>query len=84
VPEPPLVFQSLIEWGKEYGFDVSDGENFQVWNMGIFLALMAPRECGDAIASVAEKFGTHVHVLGRVEKGGKEVIIEPKKVIYGG
>jgi len=84
VPEPPAVFQSLIEWGREYGFDVSDGENFQVWNMGIFLALMAPRECGEAIASVAEQFGTHVHVLGRVEKGEKEVIIEPKNVIYRG
>ncbi len=84
VPEPPSVFQSLIEWGRELGFDMSDEENYQVWNMGIFLALMAPRECGDVIARVAERFGTQIHVLGRVEKGGKEVIIEPKKIIYRG
>ena len=84
VPEPPTVFKSLIKWGRKCGFDMSDEENFQVWNMGIFLALIAPRECGDAIARVAERFGTHVHVLGRVERGEKEVIIEPKKVIYRG
>ena len=84
VPEPPIVIQSLIQWGRECGFDVSDEENFQVWNMGIFLALMAPKEHGDAIARVAERFGTHIHVLGRVEKGEKEVVIEPKKVIYRG
>jgi phosphoribosylformylglycinamidine cyclo-ligase len=84
VPDPPSIFKHLIRWGREYGFDVSDEENYQVWNMGIFLALIATREFGDTIASVAEQFGTCIHVLGRVEKGGKEVIIEPKRITYRG
>ncbi|MEM2094324.1 MAG: AIR synthase related protein [Candidatus Bathyarchaeia archaeon] len=84
LPEPPAIFQALINWGREYGFDVSDEENYQVWNMGIFLALIAPREFIDTIASVAEKFKTSIFLLGRVEEGEREVIIKPKKISYRG
>jgi len=84
LPEVPAVLQFLIEQGSRFGFDVSDGENYQVWNMGIFLALVAPRGAGDAIASVAEKRGTCVHVLGRVEEGEREVVIKPKRISYKG
>jgi phosphoribosylformylglycinamidine cyclo-ligase len=84
LPEPPLVFRSLIELGGKYGFDVSDEENFQVWNMGIFIALMAPREYEDAIASIMDRYGVKLHVLGHVDEGEGEVVIKPNGVVYRG
>ncbi len=82
LPELPEVFRFLIEAGRGLGFDVSDGENYQVWNMGIFLAVIAPRSAGVAIANEAAKHGCHIHVLGHVEKGEREVVIKPKGITY--
>jgi phosphoribosylformylglycinamidine cyclo-ligase len=84
LPDTPPVFQFLVENGKKLGFDVSNQENYQVWNMGIFIVLIAPKDAGLTIAREANRHGCHVHVLGHVEKGEKEVVIEPKKILYKG
>jgi phosphoribosylformylglycinamidine cyclo-ligase len=84
LPEPPAVFQFLIEQGRPLGFDVSDEENYQVWNMGIFIALIAGKKSGLPIAREAERHGCHVHIIGHVEKGDREVVIKPKHVSYRG
>lgn len=82
LPEPPVVFSSLIEWGKKYGFDVSDFENYQVWNMGVFVGLIAPKEDKEKMLQVTKKHGIELYELGYVEKGERQVIIKPKNVIY--
>jgi phosphoribosylformylglycinamidine cyclo-ligase len=82
VPEPPPVFLSLIEWGRKLGFDVSDEENYQVWNMGVFIALIAARRDGDEIFRICEKHRAEAFELGHVEKGERQVVIDPKRVVY--
>ncbi len=82
LPEVPSIFQFLIDRGRQSGFDVSDEENYQVWNMGVFLVLIANKENGLIIAREAEKHGCHIHVLGHVEKGDRKVVIKPKNISY--
>ncbi|MCK4830534.1 phosphoribosylformylglycinamidine cyclo-ligase, partial [bacterium] len=82
IPEPPIIFQSLIEFGKKFDFDVSDKENYQVWNMGVFIVLIAPEVDENKMRLTAEEYKTELFKLGVVEKGEKQVIIKPKKVIY--
>jgi len=82
VPEPPLVFSSLIEWGGQYGFDVSDYENYQVWNMGIFVCLIAPKKDEEKMLQVTKKYEIKLHELGYVKKGERQVIIKPKNIVY--
>ncbi|MDQ1280798.1 MAG: phosphoribosylformylglycinamidine cyclo-ligase, partial [Thermoproteota archaeon] len=84
LPEPPEVFRFLIDRGRLLGLDVSDEENYQVWNMGIFITLIAPKSASGAIANEAAKHGCHLHVLGHVEKGELEVEIKPKGITYKG
>lgn len=82
IPEPLLVFSSLIEFGKQYGFDVSDFENYQVWNMGTFIVLIAPKKDREKMLKVTEKYGIELQDLGHVERGERQVIIKPKNIVY--
>jgi len=82
IPEPPPLFSMLIEWGKDFGFNVSDEENYQVWNMGVFITLIAPKEDADRIVGTGEKYNVEIYQLGRVEKGAKQVILKPKRIVY--
>lgn len=82
MPEPPLIFSSLVEWGKSLGFDVSDTENYQVWNMGVFIVLIAPRGEADKIVGVCEKHRIEVYRLGHVDRGERQVVIKPKRIVY--
>jgi phosphoribosylformylglycinamidine cyclo-ligase len=82
VPEPPIVFQALIEFGEKYDFDVSDEENYQVWNMGVFLVLIAPTEAEETIRQITEKNDIELYKLGYVDEGEKRIVIKPKSVIY--
>lgn len=82
VPKSLSLFSSIIKWGENLGFDVSDKENYQVWNMGVFVALIAPRECEDLIVKICEKHKTLLYKLGHVNKGEKKVVIKPKKIVY--
>jgi len=83
VPEPPLIFQELIEFGKKYGFDVSDFENYQVWNMGVGYIIIGPKFDVDAVRKVVRRNSNiEVYELGYVKKGEKQVIIKPKNIVY--
>lgn len=82
VPEPPLILSSLINWGKNMGFNVSDEENYQVWNMGVFIALIAPREEEDKIAKICERHKVDIYKLGYVHDGERRVVIKPKGIVY--
>ena len=82
VPKPPLVFSSLIDWGQNMGFNVSDEENYQVWNMGVFIALISPRREEDKIVKICEKYKVEIYKLGHVHEGERQVIIKPKGIVY--
>jgi len=82
LPEAPKIFSSLIRWGRELGFDVSNEENYQVWNMGVFVALIAPKKDLDKIMEICEKHGAEAYRLGCVAVGDRQVSIEPLKIVY--
>jgi len=83
VPEPSLIFQELIDFGRQHGFDVSDRENYQVWNMGVGYAFMGSKFDVDAIRKAIRRvYDIEVYELGHVEKGDKKVVIKPKDIVY--
>lgn len=86
VPEPPLLFQKLIKWGAQNGFDVSDRENYFTWNMGIGYIVIAPETSGEIIERVATQHGLKSHRLGYVNRGERKVLMpfseNGKQVVY--
>lgn len=82
VPDPPLIFSVLINLGKNVGFDVSDWENYQVWNMGVFITLIGSKNDENEITRICKKHGIEVYTLGKVKKGERKVVIKPKKLVY--
>ena len=83
VPEPPLIFQELIGFGKDLGFDVSDEENYQVWNMGVgYIIIAKERDFVDTIRKITKRYNIEAYELGYVKKGERKVIIKPKNIVY--
>ncbi|WP_338248517.1 phosphoribosylformylglycinamidine cyclo-ligase [Pyrodictium abyssi] len=78
MPEPPRVFQVLVEAGG-----VEPSEAYRVWNMGVGLVVATPRDSLDELLSLAKRHGHRAHVLGRVEQAGAA---EPRIIldtVYG-
>ena len=63
MPEPPRVFQVLVEAGG-----VEPSEAYRVWNMGVGLVVATPKDSLDELLSLAKQHGHRAHVLGRVEQ----------------
>lgn len=82
LPETPEIFQFLIEEGARHGYDVSDKENYYVWNMGTSIVLVAPAESESTLRRISERHGTQLQVLGHVEKGDREVHLVQKGITY--
>ena len=83
LPETPIIFQELIEKGEQTGFDVSDKENFQVWNMGIGFVVYGPEVDVDYLnKSIGKVSNLDFFKLGHIEAGDKKVVIKPKNIIY--
>lgn len=82
LPEVPEVLQFLIEEGARQGFDVSDRENYYVWNMGTTPVLIAPANSETRMREIALRHGTQLQVLGQVENGEREVFLAQKNVTY--
>ena len=82
IPEPPLIFRELTRLSEQTGFDVSDRENYYVWNMGIGYVVIAPMEFERNIRRVCSEYGIDVHDLGYVTKGERRVLLRPKDIIY--
>lgn len=82
LPEVPEVIQFLIEHGACHGFDVSDRENYFVWNMGTSIALVAPADSEKRMREILAKHGRQLQVLGHVEKGDRETYLAQKDITY--
>ncbi|MBI2579300.1 MAG: hypothetical protein HYW27_00175 [Candidatus Aenigmarchaeota archaeon] len=82
LPEPPAVFNFLIREGERHGFDVSDRENYYVWNMGTSAAIIAPEESEDPMREIATEHGRDLQILGHVEEGERAVKLTQNNVTY--
>ncbi len=82
LPEPPEVFRFLIEKGGRHGFDVTDNENYYVWNMGTSVALVAPPSSEGRMREIAGRHGTELQILGHVKEGERKVVLKQKDVEY--
>ncbi|MBU4245624.1 AIR synthase-related protein [archaeon] len=88
------VFNELVMLGKAYNktvspserFNLTNRENYYVWNWGAGLVAIAPKESREDIIQSGEKYDTKVIELGIVKKGERRVIMPFKecgqKVVY--
>lgn len=79
IPKPPEIMSYLARLGN-----LPDSELYQIWNMGIGFVIFAPDSQKIIIETICKKFKIKAIHMGFVEKGIKQVIIKPKKIIYGG
>jgi len=77
LPKPLEEFKFLQENGP-----VNDEEAYNTWNMGVGFVVMAPRSDSSLVRRAAGKYGYHVHELGYVKKGEREVVITQKNITY--
>jgi phosphoribosylformylglycinamidine cyclo-ligase len=86
LPEPPLVFNELVRFGGDHGFDISDKENYYVWNMGVGWIVIAPWHEREKIALAAYHNGLESYELGSVVKGPRRVLMpfedKGEQVVY--
>lgn len=71
LPKPPKILTALQKWGK-----VTDAEAYETWNMGLGMAIFAPADQEEKMATICRKYQIGFIKLGRVESGVKKVIIK--------
>ncbi len=79
LPEVPEVLAFLV---GALGLDPK--EAYATFNMGAGFALFTGAGAGDAAVAAARAAGHEALVAGRVEKGPRQVILEPLGVTYAG
>lgn len=79
IPEPPLIFDFLLDHGP-----IEDREAYATFNMGAGFALFLPPRFVDVVIRIARAHGINAWRGGTVEKGPKQVIIEPLGITYTG
>jgi len=79
IPLVPAVFEFILEKGP-----VDEKEAYGTFNMGAGFALFVGKKDISAILKIAKKQKIKAYNAGRVEEGKKQVIIEPKNIIFSG
>jgi len=77
-----VIFRELIRLGEQTGFDITDRENYYVWNMGVGYVVIAPGEYEKDITRICNEYEIDVHNLGYVTKGERRVLLQPKDIVY--
>jgi phosphoribosylformylglycinamidine cyclo-ligase len=77
LPPVPPVLQFLVD-----ATDMSQREAYRTLNMGAGFALYCRPGAGDAVAALAEDVGLAAAVMGVVEEGSRQVLIEPLGLRY--
>lgn len=77
IPPVPSVLQFMMEKGP-----ISEKEAYGNLNMGAGFAIFVTASHVDKVISIAKKNKIRVYPYGTVEKGKKQVIIEPKKIVF--
>lgn len=79
VPEPPAEFLFMQ---KQSG--VGDSEMYGNFNMGAGFAIYVPAQQAARVVEIAGEQNLKAWVAGRVEKGPRQVVIEPKGITFAG
>jgi phosphoribosylformylglycinamidine cyclo-ligase len=79
VPPAPPLFAFMT---REAGLDAA--EAYATFNMGAGFAIYVPEADARRVVEVAAGVGLAAWVMGRVEAGPREVVIEPLSVRYAG
>lgn len=79
IPPIPPVLQYIVEKGP-----VDMKEAYANFNMGAGFAIFTPRKEVQKILKISQKNNIKAYAAGFVEKGKKQVIIEPKNIIFAG
>ena len=77
LPPVPEVFNFLIKHGP-----VEKKEAYGDFNMGAGFAIFVPQNQAEKVVSIAKKQKLKAYIAGIVEKGEKQVIIEPLSITY--
>ena len=78
---PPVleVFTFMMEHGP-----VEEREAYGDFNMGAGFAVYTPRQDAGRVVDIAKNHGIKAYVAGVVEEGPRQVIIEPKNIVFEG
>lgn len=79
VPEVPAEFEFIQEQAS-----INDEEMYGNFNMGAGFAVFVPQKEVKSVLESAKKAGLKAWKAGKVEKGPKRVIIEPKNIVFEG
>ena len=76
---PPVaeVFRFIAEQSRN-----DPGEMYGNYNMGAGYAVYVPRDQSEQVVSVAARCGFQSWVAGQVEKGPRQVVIEPLGIVF--
>ena len=77
LPPVPEVFNFIMEKGP-----VDEKEAYGDFNMGAGFAVFVPKKDANKVVEIAQKNKIKAYIAGQVEKGQKQVIIEPKNIIF--
>lgn len=78
----PPVHPEFEFIASETGSD--DREMYGNFNMGAGFAVYVPAGSAEKVVEIAKKSGLKAWKAGKVEKGPKQVIIEPKDIVFDG
>jgi len=79
IPPVPPVLKFMIEQGP-----ISPKEAYGSLNMGAGLAIFVSEKNLKKTLTIAKKNGIKAYQVGRIEKGPKQVIVEPLNITYQG
>lgn len=79
IPPVPPVLKFIQD---QAGLD--DKQAYETFNMGAGFAIYVSQKDVDKVITIANKHKIKAYIAGRVEKGEKQVIIEPKGIVYKG
>lgn len=79
LPPVPEVFHFIMEKGP-----VDEKEAYGDFNMGAGFAVYVPKKDANKVVEIAKKNKIKAYIAGSVEKGPKQVIIEPKDIVFKG
>jgi phosphoribosylformylglycinamidine cyclo-ligase len=77
--DPPVVFLFIQSKAK-----LSDYEMYQTFNMGMDYALFIDKKDVKSIQAIVKKHGFTSLDAGYMQKGKRQVVIEPKRLTYAG
>lgn len=77
LPKKKEIFSFIQEKSN-----LSDKEMYETFNMGAGFVIYVAKKDADKVVKIAKKCGIYGWLAGIVERGKKQVIIEPKNIVF--